>query len=58
MIKNIKIGKATGRDGIPGEMWKYGEESLEEGIWNFCNKVWKGEGWPDKLERRDYNTDS
>jgi len=28
-------------------VWKYGREGVEEGIWKFCNRIWKGEGWPD-----------
>lgn len=46
VTRNIKVGKTTGRDGIPGEVWKYGGEELEEWVWNFCNRIWKGEGWP------------
>jgi len=46
-IKKLKEGKAMGRDGIPGEAWKYGGEALEEWIWNLCNGVWKGAGWPE-----------
>jgi len=34
-----------GVDGIPNEVWKYGGEELEEWIREFCNGVWKGEGW-------------
>lgn len=45
-IKKIKEGKATGIDGIPGEAWKYGGEETMEWTWIFCNRVWKGEGWP------------
>lgn len=47
---NIRDGKATGGDGISGEVWKYeeirgntgekyGGEELEERVWEFCNKV-------------------
>jgi len=24
-----------------------GGEVLEEWVWRFCNKVWRGEGWPE-----------
>lgn len=29
---------------------KYGsvEEKVEEWIWGFCNRVWRGEGWPEQ----------
>ena len=46
-IKKQKDGKALGGDEIPGEAWKYGGEKLEEWLWLTCNKVWKGEGWPE-----------
>lgn len=45
-IKRIKKGKATGSDGIAGEVWKFGGEELERWLRNFCNRVWKGEEWP------------
>lgn len=45
-INKVKVGKATGSDGIPGEVWKYGGDRLEEWLWRFCSRVWKGDGWP------------
>lgn len=47
MMKKIKDGKAAGIDGVPAEVWKYGGEKMEEWLWKFCNRVWKGEGWPE-----------
>lgn len=44
--KNIKEKKAAGLEGIPGKVWKYGGEEIEEWVWGFCNKIWKGEVWP------------
>ena len=44
-IERIKERKAVGVDGIPGEVWKYGGEGIEEWVWEICNKIWKGEGW-------------
>jgi len=41
-------GKASGDDGVPNEVWKFGGERVEEWIWSFCCKVWKGEGWPEQ----------
>jgi len=46
-MKRIKEGKATGGEGIPGEAWKYGGVEVEEWIWNLCNDIWKGKGWPE-----------
>ena len=47
-IKKLKEGKAAGIDEIPNEIWKYGGEEIEEWTWSFCNRIWKGEGWPEK----------
>lgn len=32
-----------GRDGVPGEAWKYGGEEVERWIWKVCRRVWGGE---------------
>jgi len=46
-IRKLKEGKAIGEDGIAREAWIYGGEVVEEWIWGWCNRVWKGEGWPE-----------
>jgi len=46
-IKKLKEWKAMGRDGIPGEAWKFGGEALEEWIWKLCDDIWNGAGWPE-----------
>jgi len=46
-IGELKVGKAMGVDGIPNEVWKFGGEELEVWIREFCNRVWRGEGWPE-----------
>lgn len=33
---------------MANEIWKYGGERVKEWSWRFCNRVWKGEGWPEK----------
>ncbi|XP_067204108.1 regulator of nonsense transcripts 3B-like [Linepithema humile] len=48
VIRNLKDGKVAGIDGITGEAWKYGGEEMEEWIWGYCNRIWKGEGWPEE----------
>ena len=45
-MRRMKDGKATGEDGIPSEVWKYGGEELVGSLWKICNKAWKGEEWP------------
>lgn len=47
-IRMLKDGKAAGIDELPSEAWKYGGEGMEEWVWEFCNRVWKGEGWPER----------
>jgi len=46
-MKKLRDGKAIGLDGIPGEAWKYGGEKLERWVRDYCNEVWRGEGWPE-----------
>lgn len=43
----MKEGQATGGDGIVNEMWKYGGKEVKEWLWKVCNRVWKGEDWPE-----------
>lgn len=48
IIGKLKKGKATGVDGVPNEVWIYGGEKVEEWMWSFCNRIWRGEGWPEQ----------
>ncbi|XP_072761238.1 uncharacterized protein [Anoplolepis gracilipes] len=52
VIGKIKNVKAAGIDGIPGEVWKYRGKGLEKWAWEFCNRVWGGEGWPEGWKER------
>jgi len=27
-------------------VWKHGGEKVEAWAWEFCNRIWRGEGWP------------
>lgn len=47
-ISKMKEGKAAGGDGIVNEVWKHGGKETKEWLWEICNKVWKGEGWPEE----------
>ncbi|XP_011862008.1 PREDICTED: uncharacterized protein LOC105558746 [Vollenhovia emeryi] len=47
VVRNLKNNKATGEDEIPNEAWKYGGEKIEEWIEKMCNRIWRGEGWPE-----------
>lgn len=46
MIRGMKE-KAEGVDGIASELRKYGGKGIRDWVWGFCNKVWRGEGWPE-----------
>lgn len=45
-----EVRKAIGKikDGVPGEVWKYGGEEIGKWIWEVCRRVWMGEGWPEQ----------
>lgn len=30
-----------------GEGWKYGGKKIKKWLWKFCNRIWKGEEWPE-----------
>lgn len=47
VVKELKDGKATGEDGVPSEVWRYGGDGVKESLWKMCWKVWEGEGWPE-----------
>jgi len=38
-IRKIKEGKACGIDGIPGEVWKFGGNEIENWVWEFSNRI-------------------
>lgn len=48
VLEKLKKGKAVGTDGVPNEVWKRGGGNIEEWIWDFCNRVWRGERWPEQ----------
>jgi len=47
-IRRLGEEKTNGIDGIPGEVWKYGGEEIERGVWEFCNRIWREGGWPEE----------
>lgn len=54
-IGKMKDKKAAGIDGFPNEAWKYGG-NLKEWVWDYCNRIWKGEGLAGRLEGGNYST--
>jgi len=46
-IRKMKEKKAAGGDGITNEVWKYGGNEARKWIGEICNRVWRGEGWPE-----------
>lgn len=47
-IKKLKKKKASGEDQLENEAWIYGGEKVVERLTEIINKVWKGEGFPDR----------
>jgi len=47
VIRRLKDGKVMGVDNVLNEVWKYGGQEVEDWVWEVCNGVWKGEGWPE-----------
>jgi hypothetical protein len=45
-IRNLKKGKALGRDGVQNEAWTYGTERMVERMVELMNGVWRREGFP------------
>lgn len=43
VVRKMKDGKAVGIDEVPGEIWKYGGEEMEEWIGGFATRYGKGE---------------
>lgn len=52
MIKRLKDRKAVGADEIPSEVWKYKGKEIMKWVLEFCNKTWKGKGWPREWKER------
>ena len=48
ILKCLKNDKATGMDGIPYEMYKYGGDRVVDMLWNLFNTVWRDERVPEK----------
>ena len=40
-VGKLKNGKATGKDEIPGEMIKDGDDRVVDGIWRLCNMAFE-----------------
>ncbi|CAG4982598.1 unnamed protein product [Colias eurytheme] len=47
-ISKLKNNKAPGADGIPGELWKYGEDITTSKMYELITKIWKEEKQPDE----------
>ena len=46
-MDTMKDKKAADMNEMPNEVWKYGGKEMRECVWVMCNRVWKGEGWPE-----------
>ena len=50
-IKKLKNGKAAGCDNIPPEAIKAGEDTSEEVLLDFCNRIWSEEKMPEEWKK-------
>lgn len=48
IVEKLKKRKAAEEDSVPNEVWKYVGERMEERVWSFCSRVWRGEGRPEQ----------
>ena len=54
VIRKLKNNKATGMDGIGGELIKYGGQIMEEEMIKIFTKVWREERMPEEWEEGIY----
>ncbi|XP_071652387.1 uncharacterized protein [Temnothorax longispinosus] len=52
MVGKLREGTAMGSEGIPNEVWKFGGEMVKVWLWEVCNRMWKGERWPEDWRER------
>ena len=45
-ITKLKRNMTSGEDGMENEALKFAGVRVREEIWELCNKVWRGDGWP------------
>jgi len=51
ILRRVKERKMMEVDGIPGEAWTYGGDEIEDWVWHMCNRIWRGEGWPEEWKK-------
>jgi len=47
MVDGLKESKAVGSDGTQNEVWRFDGEGIRRKALQICNKVWRGEDWPE-----------
>lgn len=45
VVSGMKNGETAGGNEIASEVWKFGGGEMREWVWEFWNRIWKGQGW-------------
>ena len=51
IVQHMANGKATGPDGVPNELVKYGGEAVSEMIFCLLSKCWTSKNIPEEIKR-------
>ena len=50
-LENITMNKASGRDGIPAELFQILKDDSVKVLHSICQQIWKTQQWPQDWER-------
>ena len=50
-LESITMNKASGSDGIPGELFQILEDDAVKGLHSICQQIWKTQQWPQDWKR-------
>ena len=53
-LGSITTNKASGRDGIPAELFQILKEDAVKVLHSICQQIWKTQQWPQDWERSDF----
>ena len=50
-LENITVNKASGGDGIPGELFQILKDDTVKVLHSICHQIWKTQQWPQDWKR-------
>ena len=50
-LGSITMNKASGRDGIPAELFQILKDDAVNGLYSICQQIWKTQQWPQDWKR-------